>query len=44
MYIDDAFDEDWKQEVESKIKECCNNLCQMHVRIAYQIGKLSLQR
>ena len=21
--VDDAFDEDWKQEVESKIKECC---------------------
>ena len=22
--VDDAFDEDWKQEVESKIRECCN--------------------
>ena len=21
--VDDAFDEDWKQEVESKIRECC---------------------
>ena len=22
--VDDEFDEDWKQEVESKIRECCN--------------------
>ena len=30
MYIDDVFDEDWKQEVESKIRECCNmsNACE----------------
>ena len=28
--VDDAFDEDWKQEVESKIRECCNmsNACE----------------
>ena len=28
--VDDVFDEDWKQEVESKIRECCNiaNACE----------------
>ena len=33
--VDDAFDEDWKQEVESKIRECCNmsNACEDSVLI-----------
>ena len=42
--VDDVFDEDWKQEVESKIRECCNmsNACEDSGKLSLQSSKVPL--